>query len=125
MADSRIKISKIVAHILRSRNRDANHIEHTLDGLLSFCGYEPALALYKKLSRHYWDLDKAAPAYHINAYREMWDHTPTSPRSFCSYFFCQWMEWGYFFSSERCPEFIEGLMIVFQRDLICPWSLLF
>jgi hypothetical protein len=63
----------IIENILRSRSRDTNHIEHTLDGLLSFCGYEPALALYKKLCRHYWNLDKAATAYHINAYREMWD----------------------------------------------------
>lgn len=63
----------VVENILYSRCRDTNHIEHTLDGLLSFCSYEPALALYKKLCRHYWDLDKAATAYHINAYREMWD----------------------------------------------------
>ena len=63
----------IVEDILHSRSRDTDHIEHTLDGLLSFCGYEPALLLYKTLCRHYWELDKVATAYHINAYREMWD----------------------------------------------------
>lgn len=63
----------IVEDILRSRSRDASHIEHTLDGLLSFCGYAPALVLYKKLCRHFWEIDPAATAWHINAYREMWD----------------------------------------------------
>ena len=63
----------IVESILRSRSRDTSHIEHTLDGLLSFCGYEPALNLYKKLCRHYFDIDPAATAWHVNAYREMWD----------------------------------------------------
>ncbi len=43
----------IVESILRSRSRDISHIEYTLDGLLDFCGYEPALVLYKKLCRHY------------------------------------------------------------------------
>ena len=63
----------VVESILHSRSRDASHIEHTLDGLLSFCGFEPALALYKKLCRHYWEIDPVAAAYHVNACREMWD----------------------------------------------------
>lgn len=63
----------IVDGILHSRSRDADHIEHTLDGLLDFCGYEPALVLYKKLCRHYWTLDPAATASYIYAYRERWD----------------------------------------------------
>ena len=63
----------IVESILRSRSRDTGHIEHTLDGLLSFCGYDPALVLFKKLCRHYWEIDPAATARQIHAYRELWD----------------------------------------------------
>ena len=63
----------IVDDILRTRSRDTQHIEHTLDGLLDFCGHEPVLQLYKKLCRHYWDIDPAATADYINAYREFWD----------------------------------------------------
>jgi hypothetical protein len=69
----------IVESILRSRSRDIGHIEHTLDGLLGFCGYEPALVLFKKLCRHYWDIDPLATAEHINAYREMWDSEDEEP----------------------------------------------
>ncbi len=65
--------TSVVEGILHSRNRDIIHIEHTLDGLLSFCGYEPALVLYKKLCRHYWNLDQFATARYVDAYREMWD----------------------------------------------------
>ena len=59
--------------ILRTRSRDTQHIEHALDGLLDFCGHEPVLQLYKKLCRHYWDIDPAATADYVNAYREYWD----------------------------------------------------
>jgi hypothetical protein len=63
----------LVDAILRSNSRDIRHIEHTLDGLLSFCGYEPALQLYKKLCRHYFAIDPAATAEYVHAYRDMWD----------------------------------------------------
>jgi hypothetical protein len=63
----------VVESILHSRSRDTSHIEHTLDGLLNFCGYEPALVLYKKLCRHYWNLDQIATASYIETYRKMWD----------------------------------------------------
>ena len=63
----------VVDDILHTRSRDTQHIEHTLDGLLDFCGHEPVLQLYKKLCRHYWDIDPAATADYINAYREYWD----------------------------------------------------
>ncbi len=70
----------IVDAILRSRSRDDHHIEHTLDGLLSFCCHEPALQLYKKLCRHYYFINlrsfqgglefsaiagAVSPAYHV------------------------------------------------------------
>jgi hypothetical protein len=62
-----------VEHILRSGNRDAAHIERTLDGMLEFCDHEPMLALYKALCRHHWAIDPEATAWHVRAYRERWD----------------------------------------------------
>lgn len=63
----------VVDDILLTQSRDIQRIEHTLDHLLDFCGYEPVLHLYKKLCRHYWGIDPAATADYINAYREYWD----------------------------------------------------
>ncbi len=63
----------VVDDILRACSRDIHHIEHVLDGLLDFCGREPVLEMYKKLCRHYWEIDPAATASYINAYREYWD----------------------------------------------------
>ncbi len=63
----------VVDEILHTRSRDIRLIEHTLDRLLDFCGYEPVLAMYKKLCRHYWDIDPEAAAYYVSAYREYWD----------------------------------------------------
>jgi len=63
----------VLDDILRTRSRDTQHIEHTLDRLLDFCGHEPVLQMYKKLCRHYWDIDPAATAYYVNAYREYWN----------------------------------------------------
>jgi hypothetical protein len=63
----------VVDDILRTGSRDVQHIEHTLDGLLDFCGHAPVVLLYRQLCRHYWQIDKAATALHVNAYRERWD----------------------------------------------------
>ena len=63
----------VVEGILRSRSRDVRHIEQTLDGLLDFCGYDPALLLFKRLCRHYSEIDPAATADYVRFYREMWD----------------------------------------------------
>ena len=63
----------VVDEILRTGSRDAQQIEHTLDGLLDFCGHEPVVLMYRQLCRHYWQLDQAATAFYINAYRERWD----------------------------------------------------
>lgn len=59
--------------ILRTRSRDTRRIEHTLDGLLDFCGHEPVLRLFKKLCRYYWEIDPEATADYVNTYREYWD----------------------------------------------------
>ena len=68
-----LEYEPVVAAILRSQSRDTHQIEHTLDGMLDFCCYEPMLMLYKKLCRHYWHIDPAATAQYIQFYREMWD----------------------------------------------------
>lgn len=63
----------VIEDIIRSRSHDIRHIERTLDGLLDFCGYDPALQLYRRLCRHYYDIDPVATVGYVNAYREMWD----------------------------------------------------
>ena len=63
----------VVDDILRTGSQDVRHIEHTLDRLLAFCGYEPVLRMYKQLCRHYWHIDPAATVYYINAYRKYGD----------------------------------------------------
>lgn len=63
----------LVEAILRSRSHDKRHIEHALDGLLDFCGNEPALQLYRRLCRHYWDIDPVATASYVETYRKTWD----------------------------------------------------
>ena len=63
----------LVEALVRTGSRDAQQIEHTLDGLLDFCGHAPVLALYRRLCRHYWDIDPAATAFYVKAYRELWD----------------------------------------------------
>ena len=63
----------VVDDILRTRSRDTQHIERTLDRLLDFCGDEAVLQMYKNLCRYYWDIDPAATADYVNAYREYWD----------------------------------------------------
>lgn len=63
----------IVNSIIQTKSRKILYIEHTLDGLLDFCGYDPALQLYRQLCRYYWDIDPEATVHYINAYRELWD----------------------------------------------------
>lgn len=63
----------VVEELVLSRSRDIRRIEETLDDLLSFCGYRPALDLYKTLCRHYLTIDSAATADYVHMYRDMWD----------------------------------------------------
>ena len=69
------QLTPIVEVILRSRSRDVRHIEQTLDRLLDHCCNDPALLLYRRLCRHYWEIDPVATVSYINAYRELWDTT--------------------------------------------------
>lgn len=74
----------LVEAILRSRSHDKCHIEHTLDGLLDFCGNEPALQLYRRLCRYYWDIDPAATASYVEAYRKTWDSEEEDGKEACA-----------------------------------------
>ena len=59
--------------LLRTGSSDVQQIERMLDCLLDFCGHPPVLAMYRRLCRHYWDIDPAATADYVRAYRERWD----------------------------------------------------
>ena len=63
----------LVSNIILTNNHDVSHIEHTLGSLLDFCGYVPALQLYRQLCRYYWDIDPEATAFYVNSYRDLWD----------------------------------------------------
>jgi hypothetical protein len=63
----------VVDALVRNRSRDVQQIEHTLDGLLDFCGHARVLEMDRRLCRHYWDIDPAATADYVKAYRERWD----------------------------------------------------
>lgn len=63
----------VVETIIATRSHDVRQIEHTLDGLLDFCGQEQALLLYRRLCRHYFDIDPAATTSYVYAYRELWE----------------------------------------------------
>lgn len=68
-----------VEALIATGSRDARQIERTLDGLLDFCGHAPVLQLYRRLCRHYFDIDPVATASYVNAYREMWDSDEVQP----------------------------------------------
>lgn len=61
-----------VKYIMDFNCRDAQHIERTLDELLGFCGYEPAVKIYRKLCRYYSLIDQQGAAYYAKSYLEMW-----------------------------------------------------
>lgn len=63
----------VVETILRTRSRDVRHIEHTLDHLLDFACHPAGLELYRRLCRHYWDIDPVATAEYVLIYRNMWE----------------------------------------------------
>lgn len=69
----------VVEALIATGCRDTRQIERTLDGLLDFCGHAPVLLLYRRLCRHYFDIDPVATVSYINAYREMWDSDEVEP----------------------------------------------
>ncbi len=67
-----IEYTPLVESLLRGGSRDVDQIEQTLDGLLGFCFDDDALALYKRICRHYLSLNPEATAAYVYAYRDMW-----------------------------------------------------
>lgn len=67
----------IVDDLIRTRCRDKQQIERNLDRLLDFCGYPPAVELFRRLCRYYYFLDPEATTFYVNAYREQWDSEET------------------------------------------------
>jgi hypothetical protein len=63
----------IVEAILRRRSHDVRHIECMLDGLLSVASHPAGLELFRRLCRHYWEIDPAATAEYVLIYRKTWD----------------------------------------------------
>ena len=59
--------------ILRRNCTDPHRIESQLDSLLGFCFDPEMLLLFKRLCRHYCQIDPKATADYIRFYREMWD----------------------------------------------------
>ena len=71
--DAFLVYSPIVEELIHSGRKEAQEIDHLLDRLIDFACDENCLILFKKVCLYYWDIDKNATAWHINAYREMWD----------------------------------------------------
>lgn len=65
-------VGPVVENIIRSRSRDALHIEHTLGRLLDCACVPEGLALFKTLCRYYYAIDPSAAVDYVNAYRELW-----------------------------------------------------
>lgn len=63
----------IARHLIESRSRNTQEIEHSLDHLLDIACLPEGLVAFKALCRHYWQLNPQATAIYVHAYREMWD----------------------------------------------------
>jgi hypothetical protein len=59
--------------LINEKCRDTERIEHLLDGLLDFCFDPIMLGLYKRVCRHYFDIDPEATVSYVRFYRELWD----------------------------------------------------
>ena len=63
----------IVQSIIQSRSRDVQEIEQALDRLLDCACIPEGLNLFKAFCRYYDNINPAATASYVQAYREMWD----------------------------------------------------
>ena len=63
----------IVQSIIQSRSRDVQEIEQALDRLLDCACIPEGLHLFKAFCRYYYNINPAATASYVHAYREMWD----------------------------------------------------
>jgi hypothetical protein len=63
----------LVEELISSKRKESNEIEHLLDRILDIASSDKGLLLYKRLCRYYWEIDKEATVFYVNAYRELWD----------------------------------------------------
>ena len=63
----------VVEHLIRTRSRDVNAIEQTLDRLLDVACHDAGLELFRRLCRYYWTINPESTAVYVLAYRDMWD----------------------------------------------------
>jgi hypothetical protein len=63
----------LVNDLISDKCRNKKQIECNLDQLLSFCGYDPAVKIYRKLCRYYSQIDQQAAAEYAKIYFEMWE----------------------------------------------------
>jgi len=68
----------VVRELILTRSQDMQKIEETLDHLLGSACIPEGLRLFKSLCRYYYDLNPAATATYVHAYREMWDSEPSA-----------------------------------------------
>ncbi len=64
----------IVQGIIQFRSRDVQEIEQALDRLLDCACIPEGLNVFKALCRYYYNINPAATASYVHAYREMWDN---------------------------------------------------
>lgn len=65
--------AQLVDDVINTKSTDERHIEQLLDRMLDFCFDDGILLHYKKLCRYYFQINPAATAGYIQAYRELWD----------------------------------------------------
>jgi hypothetical protein len=63
----------LVIDLVSSKSRDKKQIERILDEVLTFCGYEPAVKIFRKLCRYYSQVSKKAAADYEKIYSDMWE----------------------------------------------------
>ena len=69
---------KPITHDLCSRMTSEDEVEHTLDWMLDFCGYEKVLDLFKMICRKYIYIYPQMISSEIQGYREMYDSDENS-----------------------------------------------
>ena len=73
IAISAVAAYKPIVDDLCSRVATADEVEHTLDWMLDFCGYDTFLPLCKQLCRHYINIYPEIISYEIQSYKEYYD----------------------------------------------------
>jgi hypothetical protein len=68
-----VDYTPIVEDLIRSKCKDENRIEWTLDHLLDFAGDERIINLYRKLCHYLYSLNPQAAAEYVQFWKEQYD----------------------------------------------------